>query len=161
MNKAYEQPSIKSSEIITESVYAASGTMPTPTPTPIPTDPPKGDWTYDIKWTNHNNGSHSDVGIWLNKSGGSPAKNFVMELSTTFPISKLTDLSGPGKMSGIYSDYSIRIFVTEWQINETQNGFISFQLVDGSSLYGGSHHESQTHLNVPAVEFTVTKCESF
>ncbi|HKM35665.1 MAG TPA: hypothetical protein VJY54_13135 [Lachnospiraceae bacterium] len=156
----YVKPSIEEVDIQIEGVYAASGTIVTP-----PIEPPKEpyspeNWLTDIKWMSHNSGSHSDVQINLTKTGGSSAKNFEIELTSTFPIKSINSVSGPGNMTYTNTDNSIHIFVNDWTINETQNGNISFQITDKNSQYEGSHYQSNTHLNEKANEFTVVKCES-
>lgn len=97
----------------------------------------------------------------MTKTGGPSANNFEIELTTTFPIGSINYVSGPGNMTCTYTDNSIHIFVTNWTINATQNGSISFQVTDKNSPYGGSRYQSNTHLNEKAHEFTVVKCESY
>lgn len=158
----YVKPSIEEVGIQMEGVYAASGTIVIP-PIEPPIEPPyvPENWITDIKWMSHNSGSHSDVQINLTKTGGPSAKNFEIELTSTFPIGSINSLSGPGNMSYTNTDNSLHIFVNNWAINGTQNGSISFQLTDKNSTHGGSHFQSNTHLNETASEFTVVKCESY
>lgn len=156
----YIKPSLSEEEFQMESIYAASGSNDAgDVPPVVPEIPDTPEWSHSIEWTNHNGGSHSDVGIRLSRSGEKMCQNFEIQMITTFPIGTISNLSTPGSGTVTYSDYSINISVSNWTINPTQNGFISFQITDKNSLNGGSYYPSGTHLNETAPQFTVTKCE--
>lgn len=162
--KKYSTPTITEDSMQLESVYAASGSnqdVPIPPDDPIP-DPPteKPEWTAFVEWTNHDGGSHSDIGIRLSRSGPKPASAFQIKMTTSFQIGSISQVSAPGNVVCNYSDYELTIDVDNWCINPTQNGFISFQIIDKNSPYGGSYYPSQTHMYEEAPQFQVMKCES-
>ena len=152
--KEYYKPQIIEADISMEGVYAASGTTVTPTP-PIY----ESEWSARIEWTNHNGGSHSDVGIRLSRNGKKLASNFSIELTTSFDIGSVSQLSAPGTATVSVIGNKITIVVSDWTMNPSQNGFISFQITDTDSLYGGAIYASNTHLYEEATQFTITKCE--
>ncbi|MCR5719489.1 MAG: hypothetical protein K6F84_02890 [Lachnospiraceae bacterium] len=69
--KKFEAPVICKVDDLAEGIYAASGAVVND---PIPVITETGDWKFDVKWCNHNSGSHSEMEVHghnYGKQGGS------------------------------------------------------------------------------------------
>lgn len=106
--KEYDRPMMSEMNIITEGVYAGSGTPDIPD---IPDDPPSdGSWTVNTEYTSHNSGSHSEVRLNASYSGSTSGDVLILNFAVTgFTLYDVKDSSQYSVSNVSENGFTIRL----------------------------------------------------
>lgn len=124
----YEKPIVVETEEMSEGVYANSGYTP--------------QGTVDIRWTNHNSGSHSDLHIDV-KTGDAPGE-YIMVTATFVGNGNITQWGGfSGGYTNVTTSGNTITFVRQGHFNPNENFTFGFDNVvfDGN----GDDHSTEEH----------------
>ncbi len=132
--KNYEKPIIDNVGIVTEGVYAASGSVPA---VPIePIVPKLVDWEIKCSYCNHNTGSHSEVKIDAHNYGTKSGEGITMFFVVRgFKLDTVKDSSGYVVSNVTETGFTI---YRKGHFNPNENIVFVIQITAKDSKYHGS-----------------------